>query len=165
MQLNDIGSLLVTMGLLPGMVAKRRRHVVNISSVRVLVDAPRFPVDVASKAALDAWTSCAASEFADPGITFTTVNMPLVRTPMTAPAKIYDNMPLPSTDEASDLIVQVCVDKPVRVATRLGISVELLQAAVPRISQILTNTTFRMSLKIAAATGMRAARRPGHPKR
>ena len=31
MQLNDIGSLLVTMGLLPGMVAKRRRHVVNIS--------------------------------------------------------------------------------------------------------------------------------------
>ena len=148
MQLNDIGSLLVTMGLLPAMVAKRRSHVVNISSVRVLVDAPRFPADVASKAALDAWTSCAASEFADPGITFTTVNMPL-----------------PSTDEASDLIVQTCVDKPVRVATRLGISVELLQAAVPRISQILMNTTFRMSLKIAAATGMRAARRPGHPKR
>ena len=95
MQLNDIGSLLVTMGLLPGMVAKRRRHVVNISSVRVLVDAPRFPADVASKAALDAWTSCAASEFADPGITFTTVNMRLLW-----------------TDEASDLIVQACVDKP-----------------------------------------------------
>ena len=130
------------------MVAKRRSHVVNISSVRVLVDAPRFPADVASKAALDAWTNCAASEFADRGITFTTVNMPL-----------------PSTDEASDLIVQTCVDKPVRVATRLGISVELLQAAVPRISQILMNTTLRMSLKIAAATGMRAARRPGHPKR
>ena len=153
MQLNYFGSLRITMGLLPGMVAKRRGHVVNISSISVLVNAPRFSAYVASKAALDAWTSCAASEFADQGITFTTVNMPLVRTPMTAPTKIYDNMPLLSTDEASDLIVQACVDKPVRVATRLGISVELLHAAVPRITQILMNTTFRMFPDSAAAQG------------
>ena len=153
MQLNYFGSLRITMGLLPGMVAKRRGHIVNISSISVLVNAPRFSAYVASKAALDAWTSCAASEFADQGITFTTVNMPLVRTPMTAPTKIYDNMPLLSTDEASDLIVQACVDKPVRVATRLGISVELLHAAVPRITQILMNTTFRMFPDSAAAKG------------
>jgi NAD(P)-dependent dehydrogenase (short-subunit alcohol dehydrogenase family) len=153
MQLNYFGSLRVTMGLLPGMVAKKKGHVVNISSISVLVNAPRFSAYVASKAALDAWTSCAASEFADQGITFTTVNMPLVRTPMTAPTKIYDNMPLLSTDEASDLIVQACVDKPVRVATRLGISVELLHAAVPRITQILMNTTFRMFPDSAAAKG------------
>ena len=153
MQLNYFGSLRVTMGLLPGMVAKKRGHVVNISSISVLVNAPRFSAYVASKAALDAWTSCAASEFADQGITFTTVNMPLVRTPMTAPTKIYDNMPLLSTDEASDLIVQACVDKPVRVATRLGISVELLNALAPRVTQILMNTTFRMFPDSAAAKG------------
>ncbi len=153
MQLNYFGALRITMGLLPGMVAKKKGHVVNISSISVLVNAPRFSAYVASKAALDAWTSCAASEFADQGITFTTVNMPLVRTPMTAPTKIYDNMPLLSTDEASDLIVQACVDKPVRVATRLGISVELLHAAVPRITQILMNTTFRMFPDSAAAKG------------
>ena len=153
MQLNYFGSLRITMGLLPGMVAKRRGHVVNISSISVLVNAPRFSAYVASKAALDAWTACAASEFADQGITFTTVNMPLVRTPMTAPTKIYDSMPLLSTDEASDLIVQACVEKPVRVATRLGISVELLHAAVPRITQILMNTTFRMFPDSAAAKG------------
>ncbi len=153
MQLNYFGALRITMGLLPGMVAKRRGHVVNISSISVLVNAPRFSAYVASKAALDAWTACAASEFQDQGITFTTVNMPLVRTPMTAPTKIYDNMPLLSTDEASDLIVQACVDKPVRVATRLGISVELLHAAVPRITQVLMNTTFRMFPDSAAAKG------------
>ncbi len=153
MQLNYFGALRITTGLLPGMVAKKKGHVVNISSISVLVNAPRFSAYVASKAALDAWTSCAASEFADQGITFTTVNMPLVRTPMTAPTKIYDNMPLLSTDEASDLIVQACVDKPVRVATRLGISVELLHAAVPRITQILMNTTFRMFPDSAAAKG------------
>ena len=153
MQLNYFGALRITMGLLPGMVAKRKGHVVNISSISVLVNAPRFSAYVASKAALDAWTRCAASEYADQGVSFTTVNMPLVRTPMTAPTKIYENMPLLSTDEASDLIVQACVDKPVRVATRLGIAVELLHAMTPRITQILMNTTFRMFPDSAAAKG------------
>ena len=153
MQLNYFGALRITMGLLPGMVAKRKGHVVNISSISVLVNAPRFSAYVASKAALDAWTRCAASEYADQGVSFTTVNMPLVRTPMTAPTKIYENMPLLSTDEASDLIVQACVDKPVRVATRLGIAVELLHALTPRITQILMNTTFRMFPDSAAAKG------------
>ena len=158
MQLNYFGSLRVTMGLLPGMVAKKKGHVVNISSISVLVNAPRFSAYVASKAALDAWTRCAASEYADQGVSFTTVNMPLVRTPMTAPTKIYDNMPLLSTDEASDLIVQACVDKPVRVATRLGIAVELLHAAVPRVTQIMMNTTFRMFPDSAAAKGEKAGK-------
>jgi NAD(P)-dependent dehydrogenase (short-subunit alcohol dehydrogenase family) len=153
MQLNYFGSLRITMGLLPGMVAKRKGHIVNISSISVLVNAPRFSAYVASKAALDAWTACAASEFQDQGITFTTVNMPLVRTPMTAPTKIYDSMPLLSTDEASDLIVQAVVDKPVRVATRLGIFVELLHDVVPRVTQVLMNTTFRMFPDSAAAKG------------
>jgi NAD(P)-dependent dehydrogenase (short-subunit alcohol dehydrogenase family) len=158
MQLNYFGALRVTMGLLPGMVAKKKGHIVNISSISVLVNAPRFSAYVASKAALDAWSRCASSEYADQGITFTTVNMPLVRTPMTAPTKIYDNMPLLSTDEASDLIVQACVDKPVRVATRLGISVELLHAAAPRITQIIMNTTFRMFPDSAAAKGEKLAK-------
>jgi NAD(P)-dependent dehydrogenase (short-subunit alcohol dehydrogenase family) len=59
MQLNYFGCLRVTMGLLPGMVAKRKGHVVNISSIGVLTNAPRFSAYVASKAALDAWTRCA----------------------------------------------------------------------------------------------------------
>ena len=158
MQLNYFGSLRVTMGLLPGMVAKKKGHVVNISSISVLVNAPRFSAYVASKAALDAWTRCAASEFSDQGITFTTVNMPLVRTPMTAPTKIYDNMPLLKPEEAADMIVQACIDKPVRVATRLGIAGELLHAAAPRITQIIMNTTFRMFPDSAAAKGEKAAK-------
>jgi len=158
MQLNYFGSLRITMGLLPGMVAKRRGHVVNISSISVLVNAPRFSAYVASKAALDAWSRCASSEFADQGITFTTVNMPLVRTPMTAPTKIYENMPLLDPEEAANMIVRACIDKPVRVATRLGIAVELLHAAVPRITQILMNTTFRMFPDSAAAKGEKGAK-------
>ena len=161
MALNYFGCLRVTMGVLPGMVAKKRGHVVNISSISVLVNAPRFSAYVASKAALDAWTRCASSEFADQGVTFTTVNMPLVRTPMTAPTKIYDNMPLLQPEEAADMIVQACIAKPVRVATRLGVFGEVLHAVAPRITQIVMNTTFRMFPDSAAAKGDKSAK-PGN---
>lgn len=153
MQLNYFGCLRVTMGLLPGMAAKRRGHVVNISSIGVLTNAPRFSAYVASKAALDAWTRCASSEFADTGITFTTINMPLVRTPMIAPTKIYNNVPTLSPEEAADMIAEACINKPVRIATRLGISGELLHAAAPRIAQIVMNTSFRMFPDSDAAKG------------
>ena len=158
MQLNYFGALRVTLGLLPGMVAKKKGHIVNISSISVLVNAPRFSAYVASKAALDAWTACASSEFADQGVSFTTVNMPLVRTPMTAPTKIYDNMPLLKPEEAADMIVQACIDKPVRVATRLGVFGEVLHAVAPRITQIVMNTTFRMFPDSAAAKGEKLAK-------
>jgi NAD(P)-dependent dehydrogenase (short-subunit alcohol dehydrogenase family) len=158
MQLNYFGALRVTMGLLPGMVAKRRGHVVNISSISVLVNAPRFSAYVASKAALDAWTACASSEYADQGITWTTVNMPLVRTPMTAPTKIYDNMPLLDPEEAAMMIINACIDKPVRVATRLGVFGAMLHTAAPRITQIIMNTTFRMFPDSAAAKGDRSGK-------
>ena len=144
MQLNYFGCLRVTIGLLPAMAAKRKGHVVNISSIGVLTNAPRFSAYVASKAALDAWTRCAASEYLDVGVTFTTINMPLVRTPMIAPTKIYQNVPTLSPEEAGDLIVQAIVYKPVRIATRLGVFGQVLHALAPRVAQIVMNTTFRM---------------------
>ena len=153
MQLNYFGCLRVTMGLLPGMVAKRKGHVVNISSIGVLTNAPRFSAYVASKAALDAWTRCASSEFADQGITFTTINMPLVRTPMIAPTQIYKNVPTLAPEEAADLIAQACIFKPVRIATRMGVFGQVLHAFVPRVAQIVMNTSFRMFPDSSAAKG------------
>jgi NAD(P)-dependent dehydrogenase (short-subunit alcohol dehydrogenase family) len=153
MQLNYFGCLRVTMGLLPGMVKKRKGHVVNISSIGVLTNAPRFSAYVASKAALDAWTRCASSEFADQGISFTTINMPLVRTPMIAPTKIYNNVPTLAPEEAADMIAQACVAKPVRIATRLGITGQVLHALAPRVAQIVMNTSFRMFPDSDAAKG------------
>ncbi|MFP8832819.1 SDR family oxidoreductase [Hydrogenophaga sp. XSHU_21] len=158
MQLNYFGCLRVTMGLLPGMVAQRKGHVVNISSIGVLTNAPRFSAYVASKAALDAWTRCASSEFADQGITFTTINMPLVRTPMIAPTKIYQNVPTLAPEEAADMIAQACIDKPVRIATRLGITGQVMHALVPRIAQIVMNTSFRMFPDSSAAKGEKGAK-------
>ncbi|MFN4115529.1 MAG: SDR family oxidoreductase [Inhella sp.] len=164
MQLNYFGCLRVTLGLLPAMVAKKKGHVVNISSIGVLTNAPRFSAYVASKAALDAWTRCAASEYADQGVTFTTINMPLVRTPMIAPTKIYNNVPTLSPEEAAAMIGQACIQKPVRIATRLGKTGELLHAVAPRLAQIVMNTAFRMFPDSEAAKGELGDKKGGRPQ-
>ncbi|MBW8722901.1 MAG: short chain dehydrogenase, partial [Polaromonas sp.] len=48
--------------------------------------------------------------------------------------------------------------KPVRVATRLGITGQLMHALVPRIAQIAMNTSFRMFPDSSAAKGEKAAK-------
>jgi len=161
MQINYFGALRVTTGLLPRMVARRRGHVINISSIGVLTNAPRFAAYVASKAALDAWTRCAASEFLDCGVSFTTINMPLVRTPMIAPTKLYDSVPTLSPAQAADMVVEAIVDRPVRVATRLGTFGQLVHALAPRLAQVIMNTAFRM---FPDSTGTRSAASGDEPR-
>jgi len=153
MQLNYFACLRITMGFLPEMVRRKSGQVINISSIGVLTNAPRFSAYIASKAALEAWTRCAASEFLDRGIEFTTINMPLVRTAMSAPTKFYDNIPRLTPEEAAEFVVEAIVKRPVRVATKLGIFGQILHGAMPHVAQIIMNTAFRMFPDSSAATG------------
>jgi NAD(P)-dependent dehydrogenase (short-subunit alcohol dehydrogenase family) len=153
MQLNYFGALRLIMGFLPSMIAQRHGHIINISSIGVLSNAPRFSAYVASKAALDSFAACASSEFLDKGVHFTTINMPLVRTPMIAPTKMYENVPTLSPEQAADLVVEAIVYRSVRIATRLGIFGAISHAAAPRLTQILLNTAFNMFPDSAAAQG------------
>ena len=153
MQLNYFGALKMIMGFLPAMTAQRRGQVINISSIGVLTNAPRFSAYVASKAALDAFSRCAASEFNDTGVSFTTINMPLVRTPMIAPTKIYESVPTITPEDAADMVKQAVIFRPQRIATRLGIFAQVLHAVAPKISEIIMNSAFRMFPDSAAAKG------------
>jgi NAD(P)-dependent dehydrogenase (short-subunit alcohol dehydrogenase family) len=153
MQLNYFGSLRLIMGFMPTMVSQGGGHVINISSIGVLTRAPRFSAYVASKAALDAFSDCAASEFIDNNVHFTTINMPLVKTPMIAPTKLYNHVPTLTPEQAADLVVEAIVYKPVRIATRLGIFGEILHAVAPKATQIILNTAFRMFPDSGAAQG------------
>ena len=160
MQLNYFGALRLIMGFLPKMMEQRRGHVINISSIGVLTNAPRFSAYVASKSALDSFAACASSEFVDKGINFTTINMPLVRTPMIAPTKMYDNVPTLSPEQAADLVVEAIVYKPVRIATRLGVFGAICHAAAPRLTQILLNSAFNMFPDSSAAQGKKEGAAP-----
>lgn len=158
MQLNYFGSLRLIMGLLPSMTERRRGHFVNISSIGVLANSPRFSAYVASKAALDAFSRCAASEFADRNVHFTVVNMPLVRTKMIGPTKMYDNVPTLSPEEASDMVVKAVIERPQRIATRVGIAAELMHLLAPKVYQVVLNTAFQMFPDSAAAKGVKGAK-------
>jgi len=153
MRINYFASVQLTMGLLPEMVKKQSGHVINISSIGVLAGSPRFSAYVASKAALEAWTQCAAGEFLDRGINFTIINFGLVRTPMIAPTKFYDHVPTMTPEEAADLIAEAIIRRPVRLTTRLGVFSQVVQALAPRFGQTILNTSFRMFPDSAAATG------------
>jgi short-subunit dehydrogenase len=135
------------------MAERRSGHVINISSIGVLTTAPRFSAYVASKAALEGWSNCAASEFLDRGVAFTNVNMPLVRTEMIAPTKFYQHVPTLDPDEAAVLVVEAIIDRPARVATRLGRFGQAVQAIAPNMGRIVLNTAFRMFPESAAARG------------
>ncbi len=153
MQLNYFGPVKLILALLPRMVEAKHGHIINISSIGVLSRAPRFSAYVASKSALDAFSECAASEVIDKGIHFTNINMPLVRTPMIAPTKIYENVPTLAPEEAAGLVVEAIVYRPVRIATRLGIFGAVCHAIAPKITQVLLNTAFNMFPDSSAAQG------------
>ncbi len=158
MQLNYFGSLRLIMGFLPKMTERHRGHIINISSIGVLTNAPRFSAYVASKAALDAFSRCAQAEYSDLGINFTTINMPLVKTPMIAPTKMYDSVPTLSPEEAADLVVEAIISRPVRVATRTGVFAQLFYALAPRAYEIVMNTAFRLFPDSPAAKGIKGMR-------
>jgi NAD(P)-dependent dehydrogenase (short-subunit alcohol dehydrogenase family) len=153
MQLNFFGALRLIFGFAPTMLARKQGHIINISSIGVLASPPRFSAYVASKAALDAFSWCAASEFADSNVRFTTINMPLVRTPMIAPTKLYDAFPALSPDAAAELVMKAVIEKPKRVATGLGLVGAVAQALTPGISEFVLNQAFRLFPDSLAARG------------
>jgi NAD(P)-dependent dehydrogenase (short-subunit alcohol dehydrogenase family) len=152
-QLNYLGTIKLTMGLLPHMRERGSGHVVNVSSIGVQTSPPRFSAYVASKAALDAWTRVVSSEVVGDGITFTTIHMPLVRTPMIAPTKIYDQFPTITPEEAADLVCEAIRSKPKQINTRLGTFGEVAYALAPKAVDQILHMAYKVFPDSAASRG------------
>ncbi len=152
-QLNYLGAVRLILALLPSMRARKSGHIVNISSIGTQTNPPRFSAYVASKAALDAFSRVIASEVFDDGVRITTIHMPLVRTPMIAPTRMYDVFPAISPEEASEMIAKAMVDQPKKVATRLGTFGELLYAVAPTVSDRILNQAYKLFPESQAAKG------------
>jgi NAD(P)-dependent dehydrogenase (short-subunit alcohol dehydrogenase family) len=152
-QLNYLGTIKLTMGLLPHMRERHKGHIVNVSSIGVQTNPPRFSAYVASKAALDAWTRVVSSEVVGDGVTFTTIHMQLVRTPMIAPTKLYDQFPTITPDEAADLICEAIRSKPKQINTRLGTFGEVAYALAPKAVDQILHMAYKVFPDSAAARG------------
>jgi short-subunit dehydrogenase len=145
MQLNYFGALHITMGLLPGMRARRNGHIINISSAGVLIATPRFAAYVASKAAFDAFSRVAAGEVLSDNVHFTTVYMPLVRTPMIAPTKGYENAPALTPEQAADWVVGAIDGRPENLTGHIARAMQAMQEVRPSMMNRLRNIGYRFT--------------------
>ena len=139
------------MGLIPAMKTAKRGHVVNVSSIGVQTNPPRFSAYVASKAALDAWSNVVASEVVGHGISFTNIHMPLVRTPMIAPTKMYDKFPTLSPAQAADLVIKAMVEKPHEINTLAGNAGAVAHTFAPKAAFRVLNLAYQVFPDSAAA--------------
>ncbi|GAB2457717.1 SDR family oxidoreductase [Jatrophihabitans fulvus] len=160
MQLNYFGPVRLILSLLPIMRqtspdGRKGGHIINISSIGVQANIPRFSAYVASKAALDAFSRCIASEVIDDGVHLTTIHMPLVRTPMIAPTKMYDRFPTMTPPEAADMICKAMIRKPKKVGTTLGNAGELAYQVAPRGVDVVLNAGYKLFPDSHAARGDR----------
>jgi NAD(P)-dependent dehydrogenase (short-subunit alcohol dehydrogenase family) len=153
MAINYFGAVRLILGLLPHMVERRFGHIVNVSSIGVQGIAPRFSAYVASKAALDYFSRIVATETHGAGITFTTVHMPLVRTPMIRPTKIYEAFPARSPDQAADLVMAGLLKRPKHIGTPTGYLIQAAYAVAPGIVDAIAYQGYRIFPDSTAAGG------------
>jgi len=144
MQLNYFAGLKLILAFLPGMRERKSGHVIHVSSIGVQTNTPRFSAYVASKSALDAFMRCTAPECVADNVKFTTIYMPLVRTPMIAPTDIYKAFPTLTPDEAAIMLTDAMIDKPKRKASRLGTFGEVLYALSPQTVDIVLNQAYQL---------------------
>ena len=144
MQLNYFGPVKLILDLLPVMRERGSGHIINVSTIGLQTNVPRYSAYLASKAALDAFSRSVAAEVIEDGVHFTTVYMPLVRTPMIAPTKIYDRFPTLSPEEAAELIAEAIRKRPKRIATPVGNLSQLNYALVPGVQDLVVNRAYKL---------------------
>ena len=153
MQLNYFGAVRLVLNILPHMMQRKDGQIINISSIGVLANATRFSAYVASKAALDAFSRCLSAEVHSHKIAITSIYMPLVRTPMIAPTKIYKYVPTLSPEQAADLIAYAIVKRPKKIATNLGRLASITYAIAPDVNNILMSIGFNLFPSSTASIG------------
>lgn len=151
MAVNYFGAVRMTLALLPQMRERKFGHIVNISSAGVQVATPRFAAYLASKAALDKFAEVTAAEMLADNVTFTTIHMPLVRTPMIAPSGRQG--PSESPEWAAATIVRALTERPKRIDVPVGTLAEYGSLLTPRLKDAILHRYYRALPDSPAAKG------------
>jgi short-subunit dehydrogenase len=105
-RVNELALMLVTRAFLPGMVARRRGHVVNVASIAGRFAAPGASVYSATKHAVVAFSEALSYEMAPYGVLVTSVNPGPVPTEG-FPQPTTNRRLLTSRERVADVIVDV----------------------------------------------------------
>jgi short-subunit dehydrogenase len=144
MALNYFAPVKLMLDLLPVMRERGGGHIINISTIGLQINTPRFAAYLASKAALDAFSRSIGPEVIGDGVHITTVYMPLVRTPMIAPTKIYDRLPTLNPEQAGNMIAEAIRKRPKKIATTLGNLGQLTYAIAPGAQDMVVNRAYQL---------------------
>ena len=154
MAVNYFGPVRMVLALLPHWRERQFGHVVNVSSAGVQASSPKYSAYIPSKAALDAFAEVVGAETLSDHITFTTIHMPLVRTPMIAPSRRLNPMPPISAEHAAAMVVRGLVDKPARIDTPVGTLSDIGMYFTPRLSRRVLHQLYLGYPDSAAARGV-----------
>jgi len=174
MAVNYFGAVRMVLALLPHWRERRFGHVVNVSSAGVQANSPRYSAYLPSKAALDAFSDVVATETLSDHVTFTTIHMPLVATPMITPSKRLNPIPAISPEHAAAMVVRGLIEKPARIDTPLGTLADAGNYFIPGLSRRVLHQLYLGYPDSAAALGhtepepvsvraVTASRRPRRP--
>lgn len=157
MAVNYFGSVRMVLALLPHWQERRFGHVVNVSSAGVQASSPKYSAYVPTKAALDAFAEVVGTETLSEHITFTSIHMPLVRTPMIAPSRRLNPVPPITAEHAAAMVVRGLVEKPTRIDTPLGTLADFGTYLTPKLSRRLLHQLYLGYPDSAAARGVTTA--------
>lgn len=157
MAVNYFGSVRMVLALLPHWQERRFGHVVNVSSAGVQASSPKYSAYVPTKAALDAFADVVGTETLSEHITFTSIHMPLVRTPMIAPSRRLNPVPPITAEHAAAMVVRGLIEKPTRIDTPLGTLADFGTYLTPKLSRRLLHQLYLGYPDSAAARGVTAA--------
>jgi acyl-CoA synthetase (AMP-forming)/AMP-acid ligase II/NAD(P)-dependent dehydrogenase (short-subunit alcohol dehydrogenase family) len=134
---NYLGPTRLLLGLLPSMRARGEGHIVYVSTMGVNFPPLRWSAYIASKVAFEAWLAGVAPEIRADGVTTTSLQLQLVRSPMLGPFRMWNYIPGMSSDEAAGIIARAIVERPRVIAppwARVGgAAATLAQAPVERV--------------------------------
>ena len=165
MAVNYFGSVRMVLALLPHWRERRFGHVVNVSSAGVQASSPKYSAYIPSKAALDAFAEVVGTETLSDHITFTTIHMPLVKTPMIAPSRRLNPVPPISVEHAAAMVVRGLIDKPARIDTPMGTLADIGTYFTPKLSRRVLHQLYLGYPDSAAARGLDEVPRSPVPSR
>ncbi len=143
MQLNYFAPVRMILRLLPQMMERKSGHIINVSSMAALIPTPYYSAYAGSKSALDGFSRTLRAELVDKGVAVTIINFPLVKTPMTAPTKVYRYLRQMDVNDAAEWFVKVIEKRPARMTSRLGEAWGTATVVMPGTTMDWTGRLFR----------------------
>lgn len=138
MALNYFGAARLTLALLPAMLNAGDGHIINVATWGVHADSmPMFTAYHASKAAIAAFGRSLAAECRGSGVHVTTVEFPLIRTPMIAPTNKYDAMPALTPQQAAEWLLRAAKTRPIEIYPRYAAILRHINTVAPAVTDAL----------------------------